>query len=157
MSILVTPLNFVFLFAATFVQHPEHVSLAEIEYNTDSKVFEVAIRVCAEDLNWALSAEKMRAKATAKFIDRFAPEYIEKHFRIRNSGSPDTSEKNLIRWHGHEAGEGECWLYFEYTGVMPEGEWIVENRLFVDLHPNQTNQIRFQLDNEVVLRITTSV
>ena len=136
--------------------HPEHSSLTEIEFNHESKNFEVAICVCMDDLERALHAESMSVAAKEKFIDRFAPRYIQENFRIY-SPEFDSSGTASIQWVGHERDAGSCWLYFEYSGVNYSKDLVLENEIFIGIHPNQINQIRFQIDNQVFWRLATKI
>ena len=128
--------------------HPYHVSKAEVNWNTDSGNFEVALCVWPSDLEKALAAQAGKPVDLAKVeqLDELLTSYIKRKFRVRKTaadGKP--TDLAAIRWVGHEKNNKEAWLYFEVVGDKKQVDWTIENRVFFELNEDQLNQIQFTL------------
>ena len=100
-----------FILALAPHSHPFHVSVAEMEYNPESKCLEVALRVWPEDLEKALNA---RSKTNVdldktKDVDKRIYAYLQKNISI----SKDGKKKCQLNWIGKELEIKQAWLYFE--------------------------------------------
>ncbi len=98
---------------AVFTQvlsHPNHTSLAEIEFNTKTGRFEVSLCVWPEDLEKAL--EKMveeTLKLNEDNVKEHVPKYLRNNFKLVGADSSAWT----IRWVGAEIDVKKTWLYFE--------------------------------------------
>ena len=97
--------------------HKFYTSLAQVEYNAETKSVEVALRVFADDLELALRRRAGRGVSLerTKDVDRLVLAYLRDTFEIRNRDG----ETKALRWVGMELHAGVAWLYFE--AEMPEG------------------------------------
>jgi hypothetical protein len=109
------PLRSVSANAAT--AHKFYTSLAQVEYNSEEKTAEVALRVFADDLELALTRRAGREVSLdrTKEADRLVLAYLRDTFEIRNRDG----EAKALKWVGMELRAGVAWLYFE--AEMPEG------------------------------------
>ena len=127
------------------VEHPFHVSVAEVEYNPKSKCLEFALRVWPEDLEKALnrvSKKPVDLDRTAK-IDDLIFAYLKKNIRI----SSDGKKKCELRWVGKEVEVKQTWLYYEAkTGVEP-ADFHFSNTIFFELQDDQINIFNLTLKN----------
>ena len=102
--------------ASSVWAHPFHVSFAEAEWNTKTKVLEVALKVNPNDLEDALRRQtKRRIRLEADAAEKVIAEYLRQKFVVR-------SEKKKIvpfKWIGCEISVKDAWLYFEYS--LPNG------------------------------------
>jgi hypothetical protein len=124
--------------------HPFHVSIAEAEWNAESKRLEVAMRVAPEDLEAALTnrAEtKVRLEETED-VDKQITDYLNDHFTLRKPETEDEEAKPLeLHWIGKEVTTKSAWLYFEIDA--PDGVAGLEltNRVFVNEEETQINTV----------------
>lgn len=158
-----------FLFVGVASAHPNHVSVAEVERNTETGRLEVALRCWPEDIEKVLSdrAGEDVTLESAPDIDERITHYLNEVFLIAPSGDappddwrPDPIiEKNKrgepveiprIIWVGKELERRDLWLYFEVR--LPEriesleGAWI-SNRLFLATVPSQENVMTIRDDD----------
>ena len=97
--------------------HKFYTSLAQVEYNAESRTAEVALRVFADDFELALTRRARRRVSLdrTKDADRLALAYLRDTFEIRNRDG----QTKPLKWVGMELRSGVAWLYFE--AEMPEG------------------------------------
>lgn len=97
--------------------HKYYTSLAQVEYNAESKSVEVALRVFADDLELALTRRAGRVVSLdrTKDADRMILDYLRETFEIKNLDGR-TKGLELV---GMEVRSEVAWLYLE--AEMPEG------------------------------------
>ena len=126
-------------FAPAGLAHPQHVTLAEMEFNQESRCFEVSLRVTPEDMERILSRRSgtlVNLERTENVDERIA-EYLAETFVCTRAGSDSLD----LVWVGKEVSHRALWLYFEvpWTG---QGEGIVvRNSMFFDFQPKQANTV----------------
>ena len=128
----------------TAIGHPFHVSVAEIEYNAESKKLECALRIWPEDLEKALNklSEVKIDLDSAKDIDERIFKYMQSKIKI----SDGEKASNLI-WVGKELEIKQGWLYFEVeTGAKPD-DFSFSNQMFFELQDEQVNMFNFKSDD----------
>lgn len=132
---------------SVYARHPIHATVTTIEYNAKTKVFELACKVFADDLEEAVK----RATGTQAFIGSGAKEaknvnvlleqYLRKHLRIEADGKP------LTNWTfvGKEL-EGEAvWCYVELAATPAIKRLLVENTVLMEMYDDQTNLVNVQI------------
>lgn len=130
--------------------HPVHTSLAEADYHADTHRLEIALRVFADDLEAALSAQAGRKVSLEKTapaeLDTLVQTYLAAHFTVR---APTGGPALPFRWVGRELKDrdNELWLYFET--VLPGGLQGARLRhgLLVDQFSDQINTVRLRAGN----------
>lgn len=130
--------------AAYAAAHPFHTSVAETEWNAETKRLEVALRVTPEDLEAALTkrAEANVRLEDAEGVDELIVEYLNEHFTLRQQNDSDEEAKPLkLTWVGKEISTKAAWLYFEIDA--PKGVEGLEfaNRLLIDEEESQINTV----------------
>lgn len=128
------------------LSHPFHVSLAEVEYNPESKSLEIALKVWPEDLEKALQRmEKKKIDLDGrKDLDRLIERYVKRNIYV----SEDGKKINEIQWIGQEIGIKEAWLYFEIPTGQPPVGFRFKNTLFFELQDDQVNIFQFKIDGK---------
>ncbi len=145
------------LSGAVVASHPYHVSLAEIELNSKTGNFEVALCVWPADLEKALAIQLDKPVDLDKLsdLDRHLAAYVSRHFQIMNlKGQPAD-----IRWVGHQKDLKKAWLYFEVKTGQEQNNWTLENRVFFELNEDQSNQVNLKIGDKkrsLVYSIDTS-
>lgn len=122
--------------------HQGHFSIADAEFNAETRCLEVALRVRAEDLEQAVrrsSGEPItldESEACAQAVRS----YLFRNFTARTADGQPIE----LNWVGCAVAIKEAWLYFE---IPVAGRLIgtrIEHRLLCDLLPDQVNTINFR-------------
>lgn len=120
--------------------HKYYTSLAQVEYNAESKTVEVALRVFADDLELALTRRAGRAVKLdgTKDADRMVLDYLRETFEIKN---PAGRAKGL-ELVGMEVRSEVAWVYLE--AEMPEGlaGARLRDHILFELFDEQVNVVR---------------
>lgn len=145
-----------FTCSMSLAAHPYHVSLTEIEWNSKSGCFEVAVCLWPSDLEKALSQQEQQLidLDKAKNLDDVIAKYVRKNF-VCSKGD----EKTVMRWVGFETNNKQTWIYFELKPDQSVQQkslgWKLKNSLFFELNEDQQNHINFVHDKNRVSLIST--
>ena len=124
---------------AAAAAHKYYMSLAQVEYNAQSKSVEIALRVFADDLELALKRRAGRDVNLdrTKDADRIILAYLRDTFEIKNRDG----ETKALKWVGMEVRSGVAWLYLE--AEMPEGlsGARLRDHLLFELFEKQVNVV----------------
>lgn len=92
-------------------KHEFHTSLAEVEYNTKSRAFEVSLRVFTDDFEKGLSAISGKKEVLDKTNkhDQLIMKYLQDKFYILNK----RGKKKAMTFIGKEFKVDAVWLYIE--------------------------------------------
>ena len=149
--------------------HPFHVSSAQVNWNSKTGNFEVALCVWPADLEKAIARQQAKPidLDDVENVDELMQEYIAGRFRIRvpNGSKPGDSAASVptvanldsedrttaIRWVGHEMDLKKAWLYFEVTGDRQPERWAIENRIFFELNEDQMNQVQVSSGRQLLV------
>lgn len=143
------------LLSGSVFAHPFHTTTAEMEFNSATKRFEVALKIPAGDfehmVQLGMSVEKnLDATASApQFPCKLGPDeiatnvarYIDKRFSVTVAGKPCRFE-----WVGAEDDQQSKWIYFEL--ILPseqtfDGELTLTNKVLCDRNNDQFNTVVF--------------
>ena len=93
--------------------HSNHLQVTEVEWNSVSGRFEIAMKLHAVALEDSVSIQqgKRFRLESSRSTDAVLKDWMEKKFHIFTDNS---SEAGSIRWAGHELKLHTVWLYFEY-------------------------------------------
>ena len=119
--------------------HPNHVSLAEANWNAKTGQLEVALKLHPNDLERALRARFRRRVVLEKAadIDRLIQKYLAEVFVVTEKDG----KLATIKWVGKEISVKAAWLYFELPlATGPDGATF-SNRMFFELLTDQVNTI----------------
>ncbi|MCR9201937.1 MAG: hypothetical protein NXI04_25125 [Planctomycetaceae bacterium] len=97
--------------------HRSHTSVAEVEWNAQSQVFEVAMRLHIADLEDAISVrnkKKFRIESTDN-AEQQIQAYLQNRFQIRS----DVNVFAKLNWVGMELELHDAWVYFEVSQAKP--------------------------------------
>lgn len=143
------------LAASPVSAHPFAVTSTEVEFNDETRAFEVAMRVYPEQLEQALRKETGRSISLEQStdIDNLILRYLSSHFSIRNGtvGAQPTTQKShpSIRWIGKEVTPKSVWLYFEVPFDGSLQGLIVTNSMFFRISPEQLHSITMKANDRV--------
>lgn len=119
--------------------HPFHSSYAEVDWSSDGRRLEVALRVIPEDLEAALSRQQGEAMTLVQHPRVLAAieTYLQTSFEVLDTNG-DAQPLSLT---GFEAGYRETWLYFTVDAARDES-LALRNRVLLDEDITQRNQTR---------------
>jgi hypothetical protein len=119
--------------------HDFHASLANVEYNEETKSAEVSLRLFTEDLEESLTrrnGKRVRIGLTPG-AERLAFEYISSVFRIKDEAGTSLE----LSWVGLETKADVVWAFVEAKAPGGLAAARVENRIFLDLFDDQENLV----------------
>jgi hypothetical protein len=147
--------------------HPFHTSVAEMDWNPQSRCWEVSLRMDANDLETALQNRgKLGISLESQAAIAEIQAYLAENFGLQTPASrsdqasssigsaeplgDETStngqeavqeavQEATIQWVGHETQGGWVWLYFELAGAAPDQPLAIRNSLLVELNEQQLN------------------
>lgn len=133
----------ILLISSKTEEHKYYHSLSEIIYDSDTKTFQVNMKVFFDDLQQAIVVEQNQVinDPIANYLDPIN-EYLDYHFSLKNA----IGEKVPFKLTGHKDEVDEVWFYFESEPVEFSEKWIVQNSVFVNLYPSQINLVNFYPD-----------
>jgi len=114
-------------------------TLAEADYNRESKKLEVALSIAPHDLEWVLTQRRGKRVDLERTpgAEDFVLEYLSEVFSIKNAAG----DKVDLDWIGMEVHTKVAWLYFEVD--LPDGLEKVQltNRILLRWERDQVNTV----------------
>jgi hypothetical protein len=129
--------------------HPFHTSVAEAEWNAETKRLEVALRVAADDFETALNAhsETRIRLDESDSADQAAQAYLKETFVIRRAKEEEPLE---LKWSGKEVTPKAVWLYFEVEAPDGVEGYELSNRVLHETEETQINTLAIKLNGRKV-------
>lgn len=138
--------------------HPFHVCIGQMEWNADSRRWEVSLRLHPQDVEQAMTkmhgrsisfedsniAEHAVAYLQREFCLVRAPEALDRSQMLEALESSQSLPKSELVWVGMEAEKGWLWIHLE---MIPPDEtpnthaWLVHRILLADID-RQENSVR---------------
>ena len=131
-------------------KHEYHVSITQLDYNTESNTIQLAMKLHNEDVEFLIKKNLEGPLNLEKDIEKeevidFLHKYIKTSFSI-------TSQEVSVdyKFVGKEFEDDDLWIYMETEKFdeMPDIE--VKNTLFLELFHDQNNMVHYSKDNQVV-------
>lgn len=135
------PLLSLFLVSASPVPHPFHVSVVEINHNSQEKTLEISCKIFTDDF------EKILAKNYAAKVDLINPpdkaamdslvkKYLMSHLSIASDGKPVR-----LNYLGFEHVKEAVFVYIEVENIPHVQKMAVSTNLMYDQFEDQVNII----------------
>ena len=129
--------------------HPFHVSVCDMEYDTDSRALQITYHIFLDDLEDAL---KKKYDSRLDIInprdeqqrDLWVESYLMEHFRVEVNGKPQ--EGNYL---GHELEEGAMFCYIEIEGVKRLKSLKVSSTILTEIFDDQVNLVHVKVDGRI--------
>ncbi len=160
-----------FVFLNSHPSHDFHTSIAEMDYNEESKSFEISLRVFTDDfekgLSTALNHEKYGSLAMAIFggknstytkdknliqvsldnkntvYDKLIEQYVQYNFRLIVKDEP-----RIIKFIGKELEADVTWIYFEIPLKENPKDIKFQNAILSDIFEDQSNVVNVAYKGE---------
>ena len=132
------------------ILHPLHVSVCEIEYDSNKKSLEIIQRIFLDDLESEIRLDLNQPELDITLpnngltLDQMTKTYLLKRLKIEINGKP-------IEYYylGHEI-EGDAILcYIEIEKIRKLKSIKVESSILSDLFDDQVNIVHVEVDNKI--------
>lgn len=125
--------------------HPAHFSFATVEWNAESAVLEVALRMEAATLERALrriaKENNHLGRANLALDSPEAEESVQQYLLPRFEVKTSQGDLAAIQWVGFEASLLEAWAYFEVPVSGDPDGLVFQNRILFEIEPEQVNVV----------------
>ncbi len=130
--------------------HRYYVGLAEIDYFSNKKEIQIALKVFTDDLEFAIKQEgKQLYLDTSKEIDNaddYIKKYIDGNFYIKIGG-----KLQPLQYIGKEYSDDTVWIYLNCKEVAKRTKsFSIKNALLTKYFSQQTNLTHFKLNRTLI-------
>ena len=137
--------NIITLVIALFFSsvHPFHVSVCDVDFNTETKSIQISQRIFLDDFEKALN-EKFEInliiddESTKEFRDSLIQVYLFEKLNLIVDGK----EKKRV-YIGNEIEEDAMWCYIEYRGIKKFEYLEITSKVLLETFDDQANIIHF--------------
>jgi predicted PolB exonuclease-like 3'-5' exonuclease len=117
-----------------------------MDFNQKEKIIETSIQIFTHDLVPVLeerTKRKIDLEKTAG-IDKLMFEYVSENFILKD----DKGETAKIKWVGKEIDVDTAWVYLEVSSAKSPENFSLQNTLFFESFPEQTNLVIARFDEK---------
>jgi len=139
-----------------FLPHEFHVSITEVEQNSENGRLEMTVKLFTDDLERALETEGVDSlflgdDKESKSADKYISAYIEKRLNIRADSIP-------MYWQfiGKEVELDVTWCYLESDSIPPLKQLQITSNVFTDIFDDQQNIIKSRQAKSSALILSNS-
>lgn len=126
------------LLLISLLVHPVHETVAEIEWNAETRRLEVALRLDALDEQWL----RKRHQKGEPNVAKWALPYLQERFRIaplpKDKQQPDST---TYHWVGRDEEGAHVWWFFEIATADQQPPTVIEQRMLWQREENYTHRI----------------
>jgi len=152
MRILLIIFLFCFTLNTTFAKenHPLHIALVSMEYNTKNKNFDVLVKIFIDDFE-SIIARKYNIQLHAGTKNEhpqfsfYATKYVKEHFGVAFNGSKKYS--NDLNFVQKDLNVEAVWLKFSISAPANITKVKMKASVMTDFFEDQTNLIVFKYKN----------
>ncbi|MGW8123338.1 DUF6702 family protein [Roseivirga echinicomitans] len=130
--------------------HPFHVSVCDIEHNTEAKALQISQRIFMDDLATALQTfhkmdyiDTYKPKDLTK-LDSLINEYLQTKIFITIDGN-----KAKLDYIGSELEGDARWCYIEVKNISTISELDISNVVLFESFPQQENIVHIKANNKL--------
>jgi hypothetical protein len=144
--IVIVLIVFSFGLKATETIHDFFVSITELNYNSESKTFQISIKLFSEDFEKALAESGVPGVVFNKEdndpkVDEYINRYINKHFALQVNGKDIT-----FNYIGKKPEFDVTYLFIETEKVRNPEKVTITNTLLCSEFEEQTNMIQITFE-----------
>lgn len=130
------------------ILHPFHVGLTDINFNPDSKTYQISIKLFTDDLEKGLEefsglSVDIVDSDFSEISDSLIAHYIDQHFLITSS------TKLELEYIGSEKEYDVTWIYLESGRTQLQKEIYVTNEILISTYSDQTHILHLTVDEEI--------
>ncbi|MBB6459373.1 DUF6702 family protein [Flammeovirga kamogawensis] len=148
------PFILILLLISSVFAHPIHLSVSEVNYNSESKSIEVAQKVFIDDLEDGIELMggpklHLYTDKEHKDSDLWLAKYFQKHIKFK------VNEKDVkLQWVGRETDPKHdiqaIWVYMEVTKIKKIKTLEVKNTVLLAVHNDQRNMVHLTCNEDKV-------
>lgn len=136
--------------SSSFVLHPIHVSVCDLEFDRGEKRLELTMRIFTDDLE-----KQIRKETGNKTMDILNPpkeystdklfeEYLNRHFQLEVNGAAAA-----YKYLGHEVEAGSVYCYMMVPEIKELSSLTIFNDILLDIFDDQVNLIHVEVDGGI--------
>ncbi|MGB0390525.1 MAG: DUF6702 family protein [Salibacteraceae bacterium] len=128
--------------------HPQHVSIMQIDHNTETKSLEVTLKSFVDDIELAIKNQK-NEKVFLGQVKPKSEEYswVENYIKSQLQFSVDEKSKE-INWVGWEITNDEIFMYFEIPVSKTIKSIEIKNEVLMKEFADQTNIVHLKYQGQ---------
>ncbi len=140
----------VLLILHTWLAHPFHVSVCDIEFNQKSSSLEISQRIFLDDLEEALRKTSgwtnldVMNPTDKKRFDALLKDYLLKNLEVLANG-----KKLTLTYLGHEIEADAMWCYIEVTQLNNLNSIEVTNGVLLETFDDQINIVHIKREGKI--------
>ncbi|MEN8249814.1 MAG: DUF6702 family protein [Bacteroidota bacterium] len=136
--------SLILLIIASFIIHPFHVSVCDIEFNKEAKAVQVSQRMFLDDLEVTLNKKYgttliIDDLGTISLRDSLLADYLDENLEIIVDG-----KVRYGKYLGSEIEEDGMWCYIEFEGIRKLKSIEITNTVLIETFDDQANIIHFK-------------
>ena len=127
-------------------KHPIHVSVTNIDYNSKSKLFDISVKLFADDFSKILNSKyrtKINFENKNKNDNRYVDKYIKENLKLFLNNKNINNKKLKLTQVKYKKVENVVWLYYKYKYSENPKKVKIINTLMNDLYRDQKNLLIF--------------
>jgi hypothetical protein len=121
---------------AAVLLHPVHETVAEIEWNGESKRLEVALRMDVLDEQWLRQRGGRRQD-----VSKWAIGYLRQRFRVADLPKQERRDPTTYHWIGRDKEGSHVWWYFEIEPANQKRPTWIDQRVLFERDQDYANRI----------------
>lgn len=135
----------IFLAYCALLHHPFYMSVTQMDYNAQSRSFEVAVKVFTNDMEEALKkkynvqCQLLTTKEHPK-TDEYLNQYLQSRFQLKVEGV----QKDFV-FVGKEKEDDACWVYLEFPDIASPRKLYVSQQILTEMFATQNNIVHVKV------------
>lgn len=130
--------------------HPIYLSVAEVDYFTEKREIQVALKIFTDDLEAAIRKEGKKVNLdTPKEIEN-ADVYIEQYLKKKFNIKVNNKENLPVNYVGKEYLDDATWIYFSYKTPKRVKTITIKNSVITELYDSQKNLTHLKKDRTLI-------
>lgn len=132
------------------VAHPFHVSVCDIEYNSENQALQISQRIFIDDLENGLKKfHKMESieaykPQDPKQLDSLIEAYLNEKLRVKIDG-----KAVALNYLGSEVEQDARWCYIEVSGIPSVTKAEITNLVLLEVFEDQENIVHFKANGKL--------
>jgi len=135
--------SLIMLMSTSFLLHPFHVAVSDIEYDSNQRTIEVSQRLFSDDFSEAMIKKGLTEPdwSNEQLINTLLRDYLHDNLQFKVNGKG--VEANFLGYE-YEPDSWTVWCYLEITRVRKLNSLEITNTLLTDTFEDQENIIHMK-------------
>jgi hypothetical protein len=138
------------ILSSSFLLHPIHVSVCDVELDRDKQRLEMTMRMFTDDLELQIRNELNEPtmdilNPPADYnTDKLLENYLNRHFKVAVNG-----KKVDYKYLGHEVEAGSIYCYMMVSDVTELQKLSITNDILLETYDDQVNLVHVEVDDDL--------